>query len=209
VFHVAASQPIPASSDPADIAARRFALVRKGYAPEEVDRYLRQLSEEVSRLRGEVEWQRARSEHLERRTTAAQEAAYARLSRDFMEVVRRADEAAGRVRTKAEVKARAEVEGAHREAARLLAAATEQAEAILTAALAETERIRREGRSGSPGTETVFVPEPEPNGPLPQTQTLAGLWRDQDGPGGSPDRGDQSRPVDLDGSLFDLFDDPG
>jgi DivIVA domain-containing protein len=208
---LAASQSIPAFSDPADIAARRFPLIRKGYPPEEVDRFLRQLSEEVARLRGEIDWQRARSEHLERRTTAAQEAAYARLSRDFMEVVRRADQAAGRVRAEAEVKARAEVEGAHREAARLLAAATEQAEAILTVARAEAERIRREARSPSAATETVYIPEAQPQttAPPPQaTQTLSGLWRNPEAPGRSPN-GDEDVSPDIDGSLFDLFDDPG
>src|SRR2546422_6303691 len=124
------------SPHPAEIAAQRFTVARKGYDTEEVHRDLRQVAEQLSRLQGEIEWQRARSEHLERRTTAAQEAAYVRLSRDFMDVVRRADEAAGRVRAQAEAQARAEVGSAHREAGRLLAAAAEQAEMILTAARA-------------------------------------------------------------------------
>jgi cell division initiation protein len=128
---------------PIDIASQRFTLARKGYERTEVDRFLKQVAELVSRLEGEIEWQRARSDHLERRTTAAQEAAYLRLSRDFMDVVQRADEAAGRVRADAEAQARAEVGAAHRDAARLLAAATEQAENILTESRAEAERVLR------------------------------------------------------------------
>lgn len=137
-------------SHPADIAAQRFPMTRKGYAPEDVREFLRQLAEYVSRLQGEIEWQRARSEHLERRTAAAQEAAYARLSRDFMDVVRRADEAAGGVRAEAEARARAELSSAHGEAARLLAGAAEQAEDILTEARAEAERVLRRTRASRP-----------------------------------------------------------
>lgn len=178
------------SLQPAQIVAQRFPVARKGYAQEEVQRFLRLVAENLSKLQGEIEWQRARSEHLERRTTAAQEAAYVRLSRDFMDVVRRADEAAGRVRADAEAQARAEVGSAHREAARLLAAAVEQAEMILTEARSQAERMLREARaprsngserpSPPPGTEAVSKP------PTP----------------GELD-------VDLDVSLLDLFGDVG
>lgn len=215
------------TTQPADIAGQRFPIVRKGYASEEVDRFLRQLSELVARLQGEVEWQRARGEHLERRTTAAQEAAYARLSRDFMDVVRRADEAATRVRAEAEAQARGEIGAAHKEAARMLAAAAEQAEAILTQARAEAERILREGKSvidlsaersdGDPPSDRHAMPA------VPATtRALGGLWREPDAPpapAAAPQAEGTARPrgaggddeleIDLDASLFDLFDDLG
>jgi DivIVA domain-containing protein len=159
---VATSELGTSSLHPAEIAAQRFPVARKGYAQEEVQRYLRLVAEHLSRLQGEIEWQRARGEHLERRSTAAQEAAYVRLSRDFMDVVRRADEAAGRVRADAEAQARAEVGSAEREAARLLAAAAEQAEMILTEARSEAERMLREARSQRSNGAEGPRPDPDP-----------------------------------------------
>jgi DivIVA domain-containing protein len=166
------------SVQPAEIVAQRFPVARKGYAQEDVKRFLQLVAESLSRLQGEIEWQRARSEHLERRTTAAQEAAYARLSRDFMDVVRRADEAAGRVRADAEAQARSEVGSAHREASRLLAAAAEQAEMILTEARSEAERVLRQAKA------------PRSNGPERRPRS----------------RG-EDLDVELDVSLLDLFGD--
>jgi DivIVA domain-containing protein len=199
---VATSEIEPSVSHPADIAAQRFSVVRKGYAPEEVDQFLRQVAERMSRLEGEIEWLRARSEHLEHRTTAAQEAAYARLSRDFMDVVRRADEAAGRVRAEAEAQARAQVGAAHREAARLLAAAAEQAETILTAARAEAERVLREASDASEGRSSSGKTAPPPDRPpAPGTIVLPETAPKQEGP---DDLG-----LELNTSLFDLFEDFG
>lgn len=140
---------------PSSIAGRGFALAKKGYEPEEVHAFLREVAERVSRLQGEVEWLRARSEHLERRSDAAQESAYARVSRDFMEVVRRADEAAGRVRLQAEAKAQTEMMLARKEAERLLNQARMEAEKILAAARLEAHEIdwgskRQEVKPGQP-----------------------------------------------------------
>ena len=200
-------------SHPADIAARRFSIVRKGYAPEEVDPFLRQLAERMTRLQGEIEWLRARSEHLEHRTTAAQEAAYARLSRDFMDVVRRADEAAGRVRAEAEAQARAQVSTAHREAARLLASAAEQAETILTEARAEAERVLREANDSSLGRsfrtaagwsrvpDTIVLSE---TGPMQEVTDEAAQPAAARAAAEEDDLG-----LELNSSLFDLFDDFG
>ena len=215
------------TTQPADIAGQRFPIVRKGYASEEVDRFLRQLSELVARLQGEVEWQRARGEHLERRTTAAQEAAYARLSRDFMDVVRRADEAASRVRAEAEAQARGEIGAAHREAARMLAAAAEQAEAILTQARSDAERILRGGtpvidlRAERSDDDSASDRHAEPTAPA-TTRALGGLWGEPHAPadpipapqleatpGPQGPRADEDLRIDLDASLFDLFDDLG
>jgi DivIVA domain-containing protein len=186
VVTVATSELETPSLHPAEIAARRFSVSRKGYAQEEVQRFLHLVAEQLSRLEGEIEWQRARAEHLEHRTTAAQEAAYARLSRDFMDVVRRADEAAGRVRADAEAQARADVGSAHREAARLLAAAAEQAELILTAARAEADRMRREAKERG---------SKEPDAQRP------------DAPAPTPTAGAGELDVELDVSLLDLFGD--
>ena len=158
---MATSELETSSLRPAEIAAQQFPVARKGYAREEVQRFLRLVAEGLSRLQGEIEWQRARGEHLEHQTTAAREAAYARLSRDFMDVVRRADEAAGRVRADAEAQARAQLGSAHREAARLLSAAAEQAEMILTEARSEAERMRREAKA--PRSNGAERPRPEPD----------------------------------------------
>jgi DivIVA domain-containing protein len=209
---------------PAEIAAHRFPVARKGYAQGEVQHFLRLVAEHLSRLQGEIEWQRARGEHLERRTTAAQEAAYVRLSRDFMDVVRRADEAAGRVRADAEAQARAEVGSANREAARLLAAAVEQAEMILTEARSEAERMLREAKPRRsnredrppPGPDTSTSHNSDTSIPAagPDTQAMTGLWSLADEakepaarPRPRPDEGDLD--VELDVSLLDLFGDIG
>jgi len=185
---VATSELQAPSVQPAEIAAKRFPLARKGYAQEDVQRFLRLVAENLSRLQGEIEWQRARSEHLERRTTAAQEAAYVRLSCDFMDVVRRADEAAGRVRAEAEARAKAEAGSAHREAARLLAAAVEQAEIILTEARSEAQRMLREARG------------PVPNGSERPQYPLGNEAESEVHAVGDLD-------VELDVSLLDLFGD--
>lgn len=135
---------------PSYIAGRGFSPARKGYEPGEVHEFLREVGEYVSRLQGEVEWLRARSEHLERRSIAAQEAAYARLSRDFMEVVRRADEAAGRVRLQAETKANSDLMVARRDAERILGEARLEADRILAAARLEAHEVDWNSRRPEP-----------------------------------------------------------
>ncbi|HYT78262.1 MAG TPA: DivIVA domain-containing protein [Actinomycetota bacterium] len=167
---------------PSDIAGRGFSLGRKGYDPEEVHEFLTQVAEHVSRLQGEVEWLRARSEHLERRTAAAQEAAYARVSRDFMEVVRRADEAAGRVRLQAETKAQADIMLARKDAERILSEAGREAERILAAARLEAHEIdwhskRQEARPGQhPQAEWPDPPDP-PGVDIPTAAVdIAAIW---------------------------------
>jgi DivIVA domain-containing protein len=191
-------------SHSADIAAQRFSIGRKGYAPDEVDQFLRQLADRMTRLQGEIEWLRARSEHLEHRTTAAQEAAYARLSRDFMDVVRRADEAATRVRAEAEAQARAEVSSAHKEAARLLGSAAEQAETILTEARAEAQRVLREANDFSVGRSSRTA-APGPGRPrVPDTLVLS-----ETGPMPEVAAEPDDLRLELNSSLFDLFDDFG
>jgi len=179
---VAIPEPERHTPRPSDIAGRGFSLGRKGYDPEEVHEFLTQVAEHVSRLQGEVEWLRARSEHLERRTAAAQEAAYARVSRDFMEVVRRADEAAGRVRLQAETKAQADIMLARKDAERILSEAGREAERILAAARLEAHEIdwqskRHDARPGQhPQAEWPDPPDP-PGVDIPTAAVdIAAIW---------------------------------
>ena len=148
---VATPEPEQQGLRPSSIAGRGFSLGRKGYVPEEVHEFLRQVAEYVSRLRGEVEWLRARSEHMERRSVAAQESAYARLSRDFMEVLRRADETVGRVRHQAEARAQSDLVMARRDAERILAEARLEAERILAAARLEAHEIEWQSKGPDAG----------------------------------------------------------
>jgi DivIVA domain-containing protein len=124
-----------------DIAGQRFELAKRGYEPDEVHRFLQAVADHLGHLQGEIEWQRARVEHLEQRSAAAQDSAYDRISREFMEVVRRADEAATQVRARAEGEARAALISAHEEANRILAAAAEEAERVLLQARREAEQL--------------------------------------------------------------------
>jgi DivIVA domain-containing protein len=126
---------------PMDVAGQQFAIGKRGYEPEEVHQFLRSVADNLERLQGEIDWQRARIEHLEQRSLTAQEGAYERLSREFMEVVRRADEAASHVRARAEDEARLAVTGAHEEANRMIASAGGEAERVLVTARGEAERL--------------------------------------------------------------------
>ena len=45
---------------PASIASRRFSVTGRGYNREEVDQYLEDVADYLSRLQGELEWRRAR-----------------------------------------------------------------------------------------------------------------------------------------------------
>ena len=188
---------------PSSIAGRGFPLTRKGYEVEEVHAFLREVAEYVGRLQGEVEWLRARSEHLERRSAAAQEAAYGRLSRDFMEVVRRADEAAGRVRLQAEAKAQADTAAARKDAERILGEAKLEAERIIAAARLEANEI--DWQAMQKGTHLAWQPEPDWPGSIDKADVdvpmvprdIAGIW-DADDSWGPDESGPAPR----------LFDEP-
>jgi DivIVA protein len=156
---VATPEPERHAFRPSYIAGRGFSLGRRGYEPEEVHIFLREVAEYVGRLQGEVEWLRARSEHLERRSAAAQDAAYARLSRDFMDVVRRADEAAVRVRHQAEAKAQADTVSARKDAERILTDARLEAERILAGARLEANEIDWEARQRDARSTAVQQPD--------------------------------------------------
>jgi cell division septum initiation protein DivIVA len=230
---VANPEPEPQGLRPSSIAGRGFSLGRKGYEPEEVHEFLREVAEYVSRLQGEVEWLRARSEHLERRSVAAQESAYARLSRDFMEVVRRADQAAGRVRHQAEARAQSDLLTARKDAERILGEARLEAERILAAARLEAHEIEwqskgpesrpsRQRQTEWPATADatgVDVPTASMDvgaiWDLEDKESRPDAWRMNGGPespASSNEPNGSSDPEDLDFhldvSIFDLFENP-
>jgi cell division septum initiation protein DivIVA len=102
---------------PVSIATRRFAAARHGYETEEVHAFLEAVSEHVRELETELRRQQARMGLLERRVAAARDAAYARVFRQMMEVVRAAEHVAEDVRAGAEAEARSIVEAARKQAA--------------------------------------------------------------------------------------------
>lgn len=116
-----------------------FSIGRRGYDPEEVHAHLRRVADEMGRLQGEVDRRRAREELLQRKIASAQEAAYARVFRRLMDVMRAAEETGGRIRGAAEDEARAIVAAAREEADRIVGVAREDAGRLLARAEARTE----------------------------------------------------------------------
>lgn len=157
-----ALQPQPSATadlSATDITERTFSQARRGYEPEEVDDFLHQVAEQVSRLEGEVQWLRARTELLERRSALAQETAYSRIFRHLTQVIRSADEAAASIRTEAEVEAKVARANAREEAHRIAAEARREAVRIKVAARdaaagqswkATFERTARPGTASGP-----------------------------------------------------------
>jgi DivIVA domain-containing protein len=127
-----------------DVDGRRFARSRKGYDPGDVDAFLRDVAGQLARLEAQIERQSARADLLERRTASAQEAAYARIFRHLVDVMRAAEEAAGRIRAAAQDQAHTTVAVATEEAARVLAAAVAEADRILLGARADVARTKAE-----------------------------------------------------------------
>lgn len=141
---MATTEPEPPPLSAADIANRTFARRRKGVNPDEVQAFLQSLAEQVARLQAQVDWHRARTDFLERQTAGAKDAAYARLAKDFQEVVRAADTASARVRAEADAEAKRTVAAAHDEADEIVAGAKAEAEGVIAAAKARAERITSE-----------------------------------------------------------------
>jgi DivIVA domain-containing protein len=125
---------------PANVAGRRFPLSRRGYDPAQVGQFLELVAERLAQLETEVREQLTRTELLERRSTSAQEAAYARIFRHLTDVVRAADEAAVSIRIEAEAEARRVAAKAREEAVRIRAQAKAEAARIVATARAETDR---------------------------------------------------------------------
>jgi cell division septum initiation protein DivIVA len=150
-----------------------------------VQGFLRLIAEHVSRLEGEIEWQRARSDQLEHRGSAAQEATYKRLSRAFMDAVARADRAATRVRIAAEEESKVRVDAAREEAARTIIAGQEEADRILSAARDEAAWLTEQAK------EAVGL---HPSRPRMEVMT----------PTGSSELDLEEFDLQFDASLFDL-----
>jgi len=131
---VAIAEAASGSNDPRSDAQRRFTPSRRGFDPAEVRAFERAAAEEMARVRGELEWERARREALERRIRAAEETAYARISRDFGEMLRGVDAELARVRSLSAEQGHALVTAAQSEADRMVAAAQEAAEQVLVGA---------------------------------------------------------------------------
>jgi DivIVA domain-containing protein len=144
---LATSEPEPPPITPSEIASRAFARRRKGVNPDEVQAFLQSLAEHVARLQGQVDWHRARTDFLERQTAGAKDSAYARLAKDFQEVVRAADTASARVRAEADAEAKRTVAAAHDEADEIVAAAKAEAEGVIAAAKTRAERITSEANT--------------------------------------------------------------
>jgi cell division septum initiation protein DivIVA len=157
---LASSADVP-EFETAGIVGHTFAGSRHGYSREEVDRYLRVIDDHVARLQTELAWHRARSDHLSRRETAAEEAAYGRLSRQFADVLRTADQSAARIQDEAEQEARDSVARAQEEASKIVESAVgrarEEAAGILEAALARREAVLETGRNGNGARAADYV----------------------------------------------------
>jgi DivIVA domain-containing protein len=193
-----------------DITGQRFAFIRRGLDPDEVYEFLQNVADQISGLQGEVEWLRARGEHLERRDSSAQEAAYTRLSRVFEGVVRRADEAAARVRIGTEEEARVRVQAAREEADRIVLAAREESGRLIRVAREESdwlreqaaenvERAKRMASGVHPSMPRATTPPPPPEKPL------AEIWASNEKPGTERAAKPEDFDLRLDASLSDLF----
>ena len=98
------------------VGTRRFSSARRGYDTEEVDEFLARVADRVRELEGEAQRQRATLDLLQRKVTSAQEAAYARVFRQLMEVMRTAEREAARIKVDAEKEAKAILTRAREEA---------------------------------------------------------------------------------------------
>jgi cell division septum initiation protein DivIVA len=135
VARVAITEIDPGSSeDRQDSGRQEFSAVRRGYDPAEVRAFERAAAEGLERVGAELEWERARREALERRIRAAEETAYARITRDFGEVLRGVDAEMARNRSLSAEHAHALVSATQAEADRMVAAAQEAAEQVLVGA---------------------------------------------------------------------------
>jgi DivIVA domain-containing protein len=230
-------EPEPPAFRPSEIAGHRFSVGRKGFNPGEVHAFLQVVAEHLARLEAQIEWQRARTEHMERQSGSAKDAAYSRLSRDFIEVVRAADEASSRVRSEVEAEARKTIAGAHDEADEIVAAAKAEAEGVLAAARSRAERVIAEATAAAAeraaeraSLETRIWSRPDPRAPevderpewFVSMPAPAEAW-EEPAPSPSPDPDPpavrEQAPADVldlegldvhfEGSLFDLLDEPG
>ena len=84
-----------------EIASPRFRTARRGYDTEEVDAFLSRMARKTLQLDAALRRNKARMDLLERKVASAQEAAYAKVFRQVIEVLRTAEREADRIRSEA------------------------------------------------------------------------------------------------------------
>ncbi len=152
--------PLLPSAD--QIRRRKFATVRRGYDPDQVDDYLKQVAEQVEALETDLRDERLATarqvpaaqpatEQAPIAMTAApavsmedENAAYDRISKRFATVLRAADEEAQKLIEQARAQATKLVDDARAEADRIRVDAQANAEQAKTASAAELQRAREE-----------------------------------------------------------------
>jgi DivIVA domain-containing protein len=130
--------------DPKQIRGRRFARVRKGYDPDQVQDFLGQVADMVDSLQSELT--RAKSE-LERNTwqkSAAREEAYQDLANRMADVLRTAEAHAETIRREADQEVEQLKVQAQAQAEEIRKSASDEVEKIRREAVAEAETMRRE-----------------------------------------------------------------
>jgi DivIVA domain-containing protein len=148
------------------IRRRKFATVRRGYDPDQVDDYLKQVAEQVEALETDLRDERlatvrqapaaqtteqTATEHAPIAMSAApavsmedENAAYDRISKRFATVLRAADEEAQKLIEQARAQATKLVDDARAEADRIRVDAQANAEQAKSASAAELQRAREE-----------------------------------------------------------------
>ncbi len=152
--------PLLPSAD--QIRRRKFATVRRGYDPDQVDDYLKQVAEQVEALETDLRDERlatprqapavaTSTEHAPIAMEAApavsmedENAAYDRISKRFATVLRAADEEAQKLIEQARAESTKLVDDARAEADRIRVDAQANAEQARTASDAELRRAREE-----------------------------------------------------------------
>ena len=140
---------------PDQIRNRQFVWVRKGYDPDQVQDFLKQVADMVDGLEAELNRAKAEVEKASRTEAAAREHAYTELANRMADLLRVADAHAETLRREAEqeaerIQAEARTRGetarteAEDEAKRIRTQALEEGERVLREAKAEAERYRRE-----------------------------------------------------------------
>ena len=129
-----------------DVLHPEFAVVLRGFDPEEVRDYVDQVADRIERLQGELREARAQIEAVKRQFGAAKEAAYKQLATQMAELLHTADQEAERLRREGMEDAARRTAEAARHADAVRTEAEDAAEEIHHAAELEAEAMRNEGR---------------------------------------------------------------
>jgi cell division initiation protein len=122
------------SREQEDLLRPEFTRVLKGYDPEQVESYIGNISEHLSRLERELREAKEQLEAMQRRYSVAREEAYSQVAMRMAEVIRTADQQAERLRRDTDEQAN-----------RRMLDAEQQAAQIRREAEADAERQRQEG----------------------------------------------------------------